>query len=89
MTRRIVVLAAWADFATFGIIANLHGIEGEFSGLSVWLYNEGGLVAVGLTKALVTLLVVQKFTPRWAQWFTIGIWTAGSVVNFIAGAVIL
>lgn len=87
--RLAVVLAAWADFATFGIIANLHGIEGEYSGLSVWLYNELGLVGVAGTKALVTLLVVQNFTPRWAQWFTIGLWTAGSVVNFIAGAIIL
>jgi hypothetical protein len=86
----LILLAQWADLATFAAAAHLLPIEGEFNPVARWAYEQNGLmgvVGIKVCGTLATLGIVYWLSPviqRVATVSIVSIALLGSATNLAA-----
>ena len=84
----LVAVAGLADYLTFTVMVDHHGITRELNPFVVFLYGVGGLPFLALLKAssvllmVVAILMLRPFYPRAGRFMT-----AGAIMLGFIGAV--
>ena len=74
----LVAIAGLADYLTFTVMVEHHGIGSELNPFVVFLYGVGGLPFLALIKAgsvllmVVAILMVRSSYPRVGRFMTVG-----------------